>query len=131
MDKINLYNHKLLNWCSNNGVTFIRTGDYFRLGTGEVDVNCYDDSDNHSYDNLSRTGAVRLLDAIASSCPSSFVVDDWGEIKQNLHKLNIVRRKSVMLNGKSDGSQYVNHNVSLRETLDMIMTFTITHFHIM
>ena len=114
VDKINLYNHKLLNWCSNNAVTLIRTGDYFRLGTGEVDVNCYDNSDNQSYDNLSRIGAVRLLDAIASSCQSSFVVDDWREIKQNVHKSNNVRRKSVTLNGKSDGSQYVNHNVRFK-----------------
>ena len=62
VDRIHNYNTKLHNWCSNNGIDCIKTRDYFKLGTGDVDINCYD-NDNHPYDNLSRIGAVRLLDA--------------------------------------------------------------------
>ena len=41
-DRINLYNVKLHDWCTDNGVTVINTGDFFRLGTGDLDVNCYE-----------------------------------------------------------------------------------------
>ena len=46
VNKINLYNNKLLDWCSNNGIVYIRTEDYFKLGMGDVDVNCYDNNSN-------------------------------------------------------------------------------------
>ena len=81
---------------------------------GDVDVNCYDNNSNISYDNLSRIGAVRLLDAIASSCQGSFVVDNWKEMKQNLHKSINALRKSVTVNEEENGNHFVNHNVRYR-----------------
>ena len=80
-DKVNLFNKKLSDWCNNNGVSFIKTDNYFRLGTGDIDINCYENNDNVAYDNLSRIGAIRLLDAISASSTRKFVRDDWMEAR--------------------------------------------------
>lgn len=105
VNKINIYNNKLLNWCSENGTVYIRTEHYFKLGMGDVDSNCYE-NDNRPYDNLSRIGAVRLLDAIVCSSQDNLVVDNWKEVKQNPHRSDNVRRKSVILNDNNDRNYY-------------------------
>jgi len=46
--KIEQYNLKLTEWCATNGVPLISTELHFRLGTGEVDVNCFVADDNIS-----------------------------------------------------------------------------------
>ena len=82
--RIDLYNSKLVKWCNENGVTFIKTQEFFKLGTGDVDTNCYESQDGENYDLLNRTGAIRLLDAISSICTDNFLCHDWKNIKSNL-----------------------------------------------
>ena len=66
--RINMYNEKLLNWCSVNGVNFIKTNLSFRLGTGDIDEICYNSGGNDSEDNLNRYGVLRLLKIINKQC---------------------------------------------------------------
>ena len=81
--KINDYNSRLRGWCQDNGVVYIKTENYFRLGTGDIDETCYTNKDSLNYDNLSRIGAVRLLEAITSTCQESIVRENWKETKWN------------------------------------------------
>ena len=85
--RINQYNIKLREWCNNNGVTLIKTQDFFRLGTGDVDVNCYENQSDLEYDLLNRIGAIRLLDAISSVCQNEVTCSNWKEIKTKLCNL--------------------------------------------
>ena len=97
-EKISRYNSKLTEWCNNNDIVVIKTDKYFRLGTGDIDINCYENSDNFDYDILSRIGATRLLDAISSVCQSNFVCANWRDIKQRSLKVNNNRSRSSVSN---------------------------------
>ena len=62
--KITQYNEKLREWCTDNGITFIRTNLSFRLGTGDFDDNCFSFDDRYSRSVMNRHGVLRLLAAI-------------------------------------------------------------------
>ena len=111
VEKNDQYNAKLSIWCKDNGVIFIETNKYFRLGTGDIDGNCYDSHDNSDCDSLSRIGAIRLLDAISSVCQRNFVCSNWKEVKQNVFGVNNGRNKSLALNKGSSGNIVTNSNV--------------------
>ena len=81
--KINEFNAKLEDWCDSNGLVFVKTNGYFKLGTGEIDMLCYDNTEEIDYDKLSRVGATRLLDAISSQSEYNFVCKNWKVVKQN------------------------------------------------
>ena len=66
--KVNMYNEKLKDWCSVNGVNFIKMNQSFRLGTGDIDELCYDYEDNVSPVYFNRYGALRLLNVINKQC---------------------------------------------------------------
>ena len=106
IEKTDLYNNKLSNWCNDNGVVFIKTDKHFKLGTGDVDLNCYGSHENFNYDTLSRIGATRLLDAISSVCQSNFLCGNWRDIKQKSVGTNNSKIKSSTLN-EVRSSKYV------------------------
>ena len=97
-EKINQYNSKLTEWCNSNDIVVIKTDSYIRLGTGDIDINCYENLDNFDYDILSRIGVTRLLDAISSVCQSNYVCTNWRDIKQRSLKVNNNRNKSSVFN---------------------------------
>ena len=82
-NKVIEFNSQLADWCNANGVVLIETVNYFKLGTGDVDLNCYENNDKNGPDYLSRGGAIRLLDAIVSVCREDFNCHNWMEVKQN------------------------------------------------
>ena len=93
-DTIDQFNGKLLNWCENNGVSFIETVKFFKLGTGDSDTNCYREDENDVHNcKLNRVGAIRLLDAVASKC-QGIVNNQWKNIKKNFSK-QIMDSKNV------------------------------------
>ena len=81
-NKVSQYNSKVSEWCTHNNISFIKTEKYFRLGTGDIDINCFDSHEDFDYDNLSRIGAIRLLDAISSAYQGRIVSSDWSVRKQ-------------------------------------------------
>lgn len=88
-DKIANYNIKLTGWCARNEISLNSTELFFRLGTGEMDANCFNLDDENANQELTRIGAIRLLDAISKKCPN-FTCKDWQKVKLNslkpLHK---------------------------------------------
>ena len=111
VNKINEFNSKLHGWCQDNGVVYIKTENYFKLGTGDTDGTCYNNKNSSSYDNLSRIGAVRLLDAIVSTCQGGIVRENWKETKWNSLKPNIGRKRSLTENVRKDETNYGNPNL--------------------
>ena len=91
-EQTNKYNEKIKEWCSQNGMKFIPTNLFFTLGTGEINTNCFDQSQYH---NLNRTGAIRLLDALAKDSPH-LVCKNWDRVKnfRNLPRTNELRPHS-------------------------------------
>ena len=85
-DRINLYNEKLMEWCSVNGVMFIKTNLSFRLGTGDIDELCYDYEENILDVNLNRYGVLRLLEVINKQC-------EYMKLNENF-KINKRQRKT-------------------------------------
>ena len=110
-DKINQFNAKLEEWSSTNGVVFVKTNEYFKLGTGETDLLCYENADKLDYDILSRVGATRLLDAISSKSESKFVCNNWRIIKQKLVGGSNSRKTSAIQNNGGDGDNMVSSHV--------------------
>ena len=98
-NRINQYNTKLSEWCNANGVTFIKTQEFFRLATGDLDINCYGSQGNENYDLINRIGAIRLLDAIASTCTEGFLSHNWKSIWSNLCNL---KNNSLKVNDRRD-----------------------------
>lgn len=85
-DRTVAYNLKLTGWCAENGISFINTELYFKLGMGEVDVNCFitgNDGERLGKD-LTRVGAVRLLEAIANRSENNFLCTEWKKVKLNV-----------------------------------------------
>ena len=103
-DKIYQFNAKLEEWCEPNGVIFVKTNGYFKLGTGEVDLLCYENADELDYDMLSRIGATRLLDAISCKSECNFVCNNWRVIKQKSFGRSNLRKTSIIHNSRRDGS---------------------------
>ena len=128
--KINDYNSKLLRWCEDNGIVYVKTENYLRLGTGDIDETCYNNKDYLDYDNLSRIGAVRLLEAITSACQSSIVRENWKETKWDslkpLLKKSTGRKRSVIedvrKNERNFGNQTVRKNRYFRYENDSYVT---------
>ena len=81
--KIENYNLRLSDWCVSNGITFITTELYFRLGMGETDLSCYELGDESCNQLLSKVGVARLLDAISKKVPA-MVCDNWIKVKENI-----------------------------------------------
>ena len=107
-ERINEYNTKLLNWCNNNGVTFIETEKFFKLGTGEIDFNCYENlEENESCDVFSRIGAIQLLDAI-SSMSQNIVCCKWDDVKKNYFSRERNSKISFSMNERGEGSREVD-----------------------
>ena len=67
-DRISMYNEKLKDWCSVNGVNCIKVNLSFRLGTGDIDEMCYNREDSVSPLDFNRYGALRLLTVINKQC---------------------------------------------------------------
>ena len=83
--KTEAFNLKLTDWCAKNGISLISTELYFRLGMGDADANCYVASDDEGTlsSDLTRTGAIRLLEAIANKCENKILCAQWKQVKQN------------------------------------------------
>ena len=103
--KIDQFNSKLSNWCENNGVMFIRTQKYFKLGSGDIDINCYENFSSFDYDCLSRIGAIRLLDAVSSTCQDDFLCASWNDVRTKMPASN---RKRSLIPTESRGSKHMN-----------------------
>ena len=80
-DKIDDFNFKLTEFCDKNQISLIKTVPYFKLGTGETDLNCFMIGNDLSTPDLSRVGVVRLLDAIYK-CNQDYLSSKWLEIKR-------------------------------------------------
>jgi len=94
-EKIANYNLKLTEWCAKNGLSFISTELFFRLGTGDIDMNCFNsfNSDDKSVNfDLTRIGATRLLDAISKRIPN-LICNNWTKVK--CHKFSSYKNKQV------------------------------------
>ena len=111
-DKIKLYNTKLNDWCNDNGVVLIKTENYFRLGTGDIDINCYNNLENAAYDSLSRIGAVRLLDAVSFACGGNLVRKDCRVLKYNSSKSVNGRRQPPAFRENVNGNHNSKYNRS-------------------
>ena len=105
--RINQYNSKLVEWCNSNGVCFVKTQEFFRLGTGDVDAICSENKDDKDYNLLNRIGAIRLLDAISSICTENFLCHDWKAIKANVCNF---KSKSFIVNDSRDISRDYKSN---------------------
>ena len=78
-EHINNFNNQVATWSTENGVSTIKTNLQFRLGTGEVDRMCYNDTgENDNF--LNRFGIIRLLNVISKSCPSLKLHENWETI---------------------------------------------------
>ena len=89
----------------NNGVVFIETHKYFKLGSGDIDTNCYDNFENFNYDCLSRIGAIRLLDAVSSTCQGDFLCGNCNDVKTKMPNSN---RKRSAITTERRGSKYID-----------------------
>ena len=117
--KINQFNVKVEEWCESNGIVFVKTNEYFKLGTGEIDLFCYENGDALDYDKLNRVGATRLLDAISSKSEYNFVCNNWRAVKQKTFGSNNSRKTlrdedymadSFVVNRKHFTNYNVNYN---------------------
>ena len=97
-EQISLYNEKIKEWCERNGVMFLQTRLFFTLGTGEIDTNCF----NPLKQNLNRTGAIRLLDAISKDSPQ-LLCEDW------------IQRKSIRSLPRGNERGHLNTNFVYRQ----------------
>ena len=119
--KINQFNAKIEEWCKAKEVVFLKTNNYFRLGTGEIDTLCYENIEELDFDVLSRVGATRLLDAISSVSEFSFVCSNWRVAKQksfgrsNLRKIN---RNNSRVGGIRAGSYLINRRQSTYQNVN-------------
>ena len=111
--KINQFNAKVEEWCDSNGIVFVKTNGYFKLGTGEIDLLCYNNTMDSEYDKLSRVGATRLLDAISAKSEYNFLCNNWRTIKQNSFEGNNFR-KALTNNTNRAGFNVADANVGYR-----------------
>ena len=79
-EHINNFNHQIAAWSTNNGVKIIKTNLQYRLGTGEVDLMCFNDTCENDNNFLNRFGIIRLLNVISKQCPSLKLHEDWENI---------------------------------------------------
>ena len=80
-DLINNFNNQLTDWGASNGVSIIKSNLKFRLGTGEVDNLCFNNSIDEQEGNfLNRYGVIRLLDAISKQCTVFELNENWDQI---------------------------------------------------
>ena len=116
--KINQFNTKLEKWSDTNGVVFVKTNEYFKLGTGEIDLLCYENADELDYDILSRVGAIRILDAISSKSEGKFVCNNWRVIKQKSFGGSNSRKTSAIQNNGGDGGNMdSSHAINRRRSI--------------
>ena len=71
---------KIIDWGAKNSVTIVKTELSFRLGTGEMDVNCFDD--DTTVTTLSRIGTIRLLEAIDKTCDNKITSEKLRDTKR-------------------------------------------------
>lgn len=64
-DKISDYNVKLNEWCTKNGITFISTELFFKIGTGDMDINCFDYDVKSGNAELTRIGQKSNLKTVS------------------------------------------------------------------
>ena len=106
--KINLHNSKVSEWCNSNDVVFIQTEKFFKLGTGDIDNNCFEyNNDSINDECLSRIGVVRLLDAISSACNGRIVSCEWSTQKQKKSEVN-KRKPTKPLSSNQNAVSYRN-----------------------
>ena len=79
-ERVEHFNIKLIEWCAKNSVTVVKTELSFRLGTGEMDVNCFDDGTTET--TLSRIGTIRLLEAIDKTCENKITSEKLRDTKR-------------------------------------------------
>ena len=79
-EHINNFNNQLVTWSSNNGVSVIKTNLQYRLGTGEVDHMCFNETNEEHGNFLNRFGIIRLLNIISKQCPSLKLHENWENI---------------------------------------------------
>ena len=76
---INNFNNQVATWSASNGVSVIKTNLQFRLGTGDVDHMCFNEScENDNF--LNRFGIIRLLNVISKQCSSFKLHENWESI---------------------------------------------------
>ena len=92
---INNFNNQVATWSANNGVSVIKTNLQFRLGTGEVDRMCFDDTCENGKNFLNRFGVIRLLNVISSQCLSLKLHENWGSISQGITTSLISNRRDI------------------------------------
>ena len=76
-EHINNFNNQVATWSTNNGVSVIRTNLQFRLGTGEVDYMCFNDTSESENNFLNRFGIIRLLNVISKQFSSLELHENW------------------------------------------------------
>lgn len=79
-NRVSEFNSELAKWCGLNDIALISTVPHFLLGTGETDFNCFMYRNGSVTSDLSRIGAVRLLDAISKN-NQTYLSSDWEKIK--------------------------------------------------
>ena len=103
-EKINNYNNKLSSWSVENGVTMIKTNLLFRLGTGEVDLMCFDDNVESEGVFLNRYGILRLLNAVCKQCSHFKLCQNKEELYTDAGSIKISRNKGLSSNNYRRGS---------------------------
>ena len=114
--KINQFNVKVEELCESNEVVFVKTNDYFKLGTGDIDQFCYENIDELTYDNLNRVGAIRLLDAISSKCEYNFVCNDWRVVKQKTFGNSNSRKSPTQNDNRNENNAIGSYIVNRRRS---------------
>ena len=101
-DKINLYNQKLCEWSSTNGISVIKLNSNFRLGTGEINELCYK-ADGVL---LNRLGILRLLTTISKQCEYFKLAENWNSTVNNKnHSLHVTQARPNLSNGRNLSSR--------------------------
>ena len=100
-EHINNFNNQVATWCTDNGVSVIKTNLQFRLGTGEVDLMCFNNiCENENF--LNRFGIIRLLNIISKQCSSLKLHDNWESImSQSIPTASINNPRKINFNGNN------------------------------
>ena len=99
-EHINNFNNGLAKWCTDNGVSIIKTNLQFRLGTGDVDHMCFNDTcENDNF--LNRFGIIRLLNVISKQCSSLKLHENWENIMSQSMPTSLNNPRKINFNGNN------------------------------
>ena len=108
-ERVEHFNVKLVEWCTENSISVIKTELSFRLGTGDIDINCFDDDEAET--TLSRIGIIRLLKAIDKMRENKITSEKFRNTKRTEIK-NVSERSMNTRNTVTKSDNERNRNYS-------------------